>query len=76
MKVVYPHGWVLIHNTRNVSRSLRQGEGLCIAYNCNDEENLTLQILAQLARVKLMLLQTKNRYDRKCIYLNCRTMEI
>lgn len=53
-----------------------QDEGLCTAYNCNDRENLTLQILAQLARVKLMLLQTKNRYDRKHIYLNCRTMEI
>jgi len=75
MKTVYPRGWGLLHNTRNTSRNVRQGKGLCIAYDCNAAENLALQILVQLARVKLMLLQTENRYDRKPIYLNCCTIE-
>lgn len=63
-----------IHSTRNISR--RQGENLYITCNHHDEENLLLQMLVQLARVKLILLQTKSGCDRKCIYLNCCTMEI
>lgn len=76
MQMVCPHGWALIHNTRNVSRNIKQDEGLCTAYSCKDRGNSTCQILTQLVRVKLMFLKTKKRHDRKHIYLNCCKTEI